>query len=66
MGLATAQDSADPLEKIIAVGVAPENLPALNPSNDNVMQRPQCINSGFARHEIQIAGKNNIRPLLRT
>jgi hypothetical protein len=40
MGLAMAQDSVDPLEKIIAVGVVPENLPALNPLNDNVMQRP--------------------------
>jgi hypothetical protein len=59
MGLAIAQDSADPLEKIIAVGVIPENLPALNPANDNVLQRPRCINSGFARHEIQIAGKGS-------
>ncbi len=32
-----------PLQKIIAVGVLPENLPALDPANDNVMQRSRPI-----------------------
>jgi hypothetical protein len=59
MGLAMAHDSADPLEKIIPVGVVPGNFPALNPLNDNIMHRPRCINAGFARHEIQIAGKKS-------
>jgi hypothetical protein len=66
MGLTTAQDSADPIEKIIAVGVVPENLPTLDSPDDDEMQRPRCINSGFARHEIQIVRKQsglNIKPI---
>jgi len=31
------------LQKIIAIGVLPENLPALDASNDNVMQRSRPI-----------------------
>jgi hypothetical protein len=32
-----------PLQKIIAIGVLPENLPLLDASNDNVMQRSTPI-----------------------
>jgi hypothetical protein len=35
--------SYKPLQKIIAIGVLPENLPALDASGDNVMQRSRPI-----------------------
>jgi hypothetical protein len=38
-----AQNTREPLQKIIAIGVLPEYLPALDPSNDNVMQRSKPI-----------------------
>jgi hypothetical protein len=38
-GLTVAQNTAKPIQKIIAVAVAPENLPALDSSDDDVMQR---------------------------
>ena len=39
-GLAVAQNTAQPFEQMIADGAVPANLPALDPSNDNVMQHP--------------------------
>jgi hypothetical protein len=42
-GLAIPQNTAKPLQKIIAIGVVPENIPALDPANDNVMQSSKPI-----------------------
>ena len=42
-GLAVAQNTPKPLQKIIAIGVLPENLPALDAANDNGMQRSRPI-----------------------
>ena len=42
-GSGVAQNIPKPLQKIIAIGVFPGNLPALDPSNDNVMQRSMVL-----------------------
>ena len=42
-GLTVAQDTAKPIQKIIAVAVVSENLPALDSSDDDVMQRSRGI-----------------------
>jgi hypothetical protein len=42
-GLTVAPNAAKPHEQIIAVGVVPENLPALDAANDGVMQRARGI-----------------------
>ena len=51
--LTIAQNTPQLLQKIIAIDVLPENLPALDPTNDNVMQRSMPIYSSFAWHAIQ-------------
>jgi len=38
-GLAPAQNTTKPVQKIIAIGTIPENLPALDASHHNVVQR---------------------------
>ena len=42
-GLTVAQNTANPIQKIIAVAVVPENLPALDSSDDDMMQRSRGI-----------------------
>jgi hypothetical protein len=42
-GLTVAQNTAKPIQKIIAVAVVAENLPPIDPSNDDVMQRSSGI-----------------------
>ena len=42
-GLTVAQNTANPIQKIIAVAVVPENLPALDSSDDDVMQHSRGI-----------------------
>jgi hypothetical protein len=42
-GLTVAKDTAKPIQKMIAVAVVPENLPALDSSDDDMMQRPWGI-----------------------
>jgi hypothetical protein len=42
-GLAGRHDTAQSLQKILAVGVVPENLPPLDASYDDVMQGTRCI-----------------------
>jgi hypothetical protein len=42
-GLTVAQNTAKPIQKIIAVAVVPENFPALDSSDDDMMQRPWGI-----------------------
>jgi hypothetical protein len=40
-----------PIDEVISVGVILENRPALDSTNDNVLQCSRCINSGLARYE---------------
>jgi hypothetical protein len=42
-GLAAPQSAAQPLQKIIAIGVVPENLPPLDASRDDMVQGTRCI-----------------------
>jgi hypothetical protein len=42
-GLTAAQNTAKTIQKVTAVAVVPENLPPLDPSNDDVMQRSRGI-----------------------
>jgi hypothetical protein len=42
-GLTVAQNAAKPIQKIIAVALVSENLPALDSSDDDVMQRSRGI-----------------------
>ena len=42
-GLTVAQNTAKPIQKITTVAVVPENLPALDSSDDDVMQRSRGI-----------------------
>ena len=42
-GLTVAQNTAKPIQKIIAVAVVPENLPALDSSDDDMMQRTRSV-----------------------
>jgi hypothetical protein len=41
--LARAQNTTKPVQKIIVIGIIPENLPALDASHHNVAQRTKCI-----------------------
>ena len=41
--LTLAKNATKSVKKIIAVGVVPENLPALDASHDDMVQRPLCI-----------------------
>ena len=42
-GLAVPQDTAQPLQKVVAIPVVPENLPPLDASRDDMVQGSQCI-----------------------
>jgi len=42
-GLTVAQNTAKPIQKITTVAVVPENLPPIDPSNDDVVQRSSGI-----------------------
>jgi hypothetical protein len=42
---------AKPINEVISVGVILENRPALDSTNDNVLQCSGCVNSGLARHD---------------
>ena len=41
--MTVAQNTTKPIQKIIAVAVVPENLPALDSSDDDMMQRSRGI-----------------------
>jgi hypothetical protein len=40
-----------PIDEVISVGVILDNRPALDSTNDNVLQCSRCINSGLARND---------------
>ena len=42
-GLTVEQNTGKPIQKVIAVAVIPENLPPLDSSDDDVMQRSSGI-----------------------
>jgi hypothetical protein len=44
------QDTPDSTQKVVAIRIIGKKLSALNPSDDNVMERHGSIYSGFSWH----------------
>jgi hypothetical protein len=43
LGLRFVNDGGKPFNKIRAIGIRTKDLPAFDPSDDNMMHRPWCI-----------------------
>ncbi len=51
LGLRFDNDGGKPFNKIRAIGIRSKNLPALDPSHNDVIHRPRCLDSGSPQRD---------------
>ena len=50
LGLRLGNDGGKPINKTLAIGIRPKDLPAFDPAHDDRIHRPRCVDSGFPQH----------------